>query len=679
MKTTLGGDRVGSGNKQEINLKNYGRSTHDMGYIFRSTMASGTLVPFINEIALPGDSFDIDLDTHVLTHPTIGPLFGSYKVQLDVYQVPMRLYNSMLHMNMLKIGLDMSAVKIPKIKIEAEDIFQGDNPDNKQINPSSIYAYLGIRGLGNNDLMGSQISNVITRKFNAMPLLAYWDIYKNYYANKQEEIGVVIHNNLIAIEAVVSDVTWVDSNGVQHAITQVPMATNALVAVQSENTNLQFEFTNCFEEFDIDRLIIQVTRLAENVDLKVSEIYENWLWNINTVTGDATLQGTVLKRNYPLNLATISCNGWAINTDIIGNLPPKLLKFDLENIDTMRTRILQAPQGVEFVIERGALNDLPPYTSGLELLEFPQGRFINAGSSGQEGLGIKTYQSDLFNNWLNKEWLDGDNGVNQITALSTLSGEITIDEINLQTKIYNMLNRINASGGSYDDWLDAVYSHERPKSIENPVYMGGLSRELVFDEVISNAASEDQPLGTLAGRGNLNGKKKGGRVKINVNEPSLILGIVSLTPRLDYSQGNKWSVDLDTINDLHKPALDGIGFQNLMTDNMAYFETTSTDGVITSNVVGKQPAWINYMTNVNQVYGNFADRNQQMYMVLNRRYEMGFNGTQPYIKDLTTYIDPSKFNHIFADTRLDAQNFWMQIKVDMIARRKMSAKIIPNL
>ena len=82
------------------------------------------------------------------------------------------------------------------------------------------------------------------------------------------------------------------------------------------------------------------------------------------------------------------------------------------------------------------------------------------------------------------------------------------------------------------------------------------------------------------------------------------------------------------------------------------------------------------MTNVNQVRGSFADKNDSMWMTLNRRYEVGNTGG---IDDLTTYIDPSKYNHIFADTRLDAQNFWVQISVDNIARRKMSAKVIPNL
>ena len=49
------------------------------------------------------------------------------------------------------------------------------------------------------------------------------------------------------------------------------------------------------------------------------------------------------------------------------------------------------------------------------------------------------------------------------------------------------------------------------------------------------------------------------------------------------------------------------------------------------------------------------------------------------IDDLTTYIDPVKFNYIFADTNLDAMNFWLQIKFGIKARRLISAKQIPNL
>ena len=49
------------------------------------------------------------------------------------------------------------------------------------------------------------------------------------------------------------------------------------------------------------------------------------------------------------------------------------------------------------------------------------------------------------------------------------------------------------------------------------------------------------------------------------------------------------------------------------------------------------------------------------------------------ISDLSTYIDPSKYNQIFADTSLSAQNFWVQTAVQMEVRRNISAKQIPNL
>ena len=250
-----------------------------------------------------------------------------------------------------------------------------------------------------------------------------------------------------------------------------------------------------------------------------------------------------------------------------------------------------------------------------------------------------------------------------------------------------MLNRIAISGGSYDDWLDAVYTHERSKSHENPIYHGSLIKELAFEEVVSNSdvevQGENQPLGTLAGRGRLTGKNKGGKIKIKIDEPSYIIGIVSLTPRIDYSQGNKWDMNLKTMNDLHKPALDEIGFQDLVTDQMAWFDTLVDGngfGEPVYNSAGKQPAWINYMTNVNQCRGNFAIEDNSMFMTLNRRYEFNEGGTQPAgIKDLSTYIDPSKYNSIFAQEDRSSQNFWVQISNRIFARRKMSAKVIPNL
>ena len=132
-----------------------------------------------------------------------------------------------------------------------------------------------------------------------------------------------------------------------------------------------------------------------------------------------------------------------------------------------------------------------------------------------------------------------------------------------------MLNRIALSGGSYEDWQEVTYGQNAIRRTESPVYMGGMSSEIVFEEVVSTAkVDEANPLGSLAGKGRLSGQK-GGKIEIKCTEPSIIMGIMSITPRLDYAQGNKWYMNLKTIDDLHKPALDGIGFQELITEQMA--------------------------------------------------------------------------------------------------------------
>ena len=80
-------------------------------------------------------------------------------------------------------------------------------------------------------------------------------------------------------------------------------------------------------------------------------------------------------------------------------------------------------------------------------------------------------------------------------------------------------------------------------------------------------------MGTLAGRGVMGDRHKGGKVVIKCTEPCIIMGIVSITPRIDYSQGNDWDIQLKTLADLHVPAMDQIGFQELITEKMAWWST----------------------------------------------------------------------------------------------------------
>lgn len=653
MKKTLGGDRLGSGKKMKVDLHGYERSTHNLSYIWRSTMAAGTLVPFMVEVAQPGDTFDIDLDVDIKTHPTIGPLFGSYKIQLDIFQAPVRLYQGQLHNNKLGIGMNMAAVKLPVITLKALEVPSEGDIDNAQINPSCILSYLGIRGVG------AVYGATADRNFNGLSYLTYWDIYKNYYSNKQEEIGAVIHTTKVAPTQTVDIIKTKGYSGGNYA--------------EYPASNLSPLGTDPYDQ-------IEITYTGARPILK--ELV------LNTSAGQFTIEelsGTIeegvgtITANYNMLAGRIEVYSWKYvgNSDTIAT-EIEIETFPLEDIDAMREAILQATTNpAPFVI-----NNAQKFPYKLLLNTMTDEEYTSYNST-QEGLGIKTYNSDLLNNWLSTEWIDGAGGISEVTAIDTSAGSFTIDTLILSRKVYNMLNRIAVSGGTYDDWQDAVFTHDRYVKCESPIYHGGLIKELVFQEVVSNSASESetegtQPLGTLAGRGVMARKHKGGSVTIKVDEMSYLMGIISLTPRIDYSQGNKWDINLKTMDDFHKPALDEIGFQELITEQMAWWDTVynNTTNQWEQKSAGKQPAWLNYMTNVNQTRGNFAIATNEMFMTLNRRYSRNADKT---IEDLTTYIDPSKFNFIFAQTSLDSQNFWAQISVDITARRKMSAKVMPNL
>jgi hypothetical protein len=299
-------------------------------------------------------------------------------------------------------------------------------------------------------------------------------------------------------------------------------------------------------------------------------------------------------------------------------------------------------------------------------------------SNTQYGLCLKTYNSDVYQNWINTEWIEGVNGINEASAVDVADGKLSMDALNLAQKVYNFLNRIAVSGGTYRDWLETVYTGGNyMERCETPMFEGGVSQEIVFQEVISNSASQDEPLGTLAGRGVTTGRQKGGHIRIKVTEPCYIMCICSITPRIDYGQGNTWDTYLETMNDWHKPALDGIGYQDSLNGERAWWtDYLTADPDLKRTAAGKTVAWINYMTNVNRTFGNFAPEMPESFMVLNRNYSMDNKGQ---IEDLTTYIDPVKFNYIFADTNLDAMNFWVQTKFDIKVRRLISAKQIPNL
>lgn len=683
IQKNIGGNRLGSGDKLTTRLHGYERSTHDLGKVTRTTMTVGTLVPIYTEFVQKGDVWDIDLETLIRTHPTNGPVFGTYKLQLDVFTADVRLYNRRLHNNPVGIGNKMNEVIFPRM------VLLGKNPkadegelNQQQIAPDSLLAYLGVRGLGTTGTLGT--GKVIIER-NAMPLMMYYEIYKEYYSNKQEEVGYIITPDITTGAGKVTTAYVVNEDASD--IRTIPLKQG-----QNNTSNPIFVSKNDSVVFYGENLARQQIMLYinGNTNNDLQKIDSASIWSNVYIKEDGT-QISYINPFTEFNIHIDSINGEdvIIIDQTVAGTETKIgiEEFPLKNIDDMRDLIFEQPYTSPLKIS---------YTTNSEETipyMMPYGATVNQygsvlGSGNQidsnmaayytmSGLALKTHQSDRFQNWLNTEWIDA---INDVSSVAISGNSFTIDALNLAEKIYKLENRIAIAGNTYQDWLEVVYGEKIHGAAEMPVYRGGMSAEIAFDEVISSSdamagTGEDQPLGTLGGRG-IQKMKKGGKIRFRAEEHGYVMILASITPRIDYYQGNKWWTKLETMDDIHKPQLDAIGFQELTTDEFAAWDTKLINGMENFYSIGKQPSWTHYMTNQNEIYGNFARENAEQFMVLARRYENDENGR---LADGTTYIDPTKYLYPFASVELKNQPFWVQVGTEAIVRRQMSANQMPNL
>lgn len=656
---TLGKNTLGDDNKMKVAMRNYDMSTHDISTVFRSTIGVGMLVPFCKILCQKGDIIDLNLINKTLSQPTLGPLFGSFKLQHFMFFGGFRLYNSWLHNNRTGIGMKMSDIKLPMMVADTK----GTTTSAKtNISSSALYKYLGWT---KSRREGSSATGGVYK--NGVPLLLYLDMFKNFFANTQEDKFYMISNvgSEPTIKANFGGTPAVDYRLPKTGLNVTPKNTDTVaITIPSSIKNYKDAWSSIV-------FAIQDNKTGSGTQVTADKL-----------TTDATKATITLNK-----FNTLYPDGGTLKSILLNSTAAFgafLKQYKLEILDQIRDVILHK-KGNETLVLTG--NQLGESQNGSAELA----TFIDDLKKSQEeklgGMLLKTYDSDIFNNWVKTDWIDGVGGITDITSIDITAndGKLTMDALNLQQKVYNMLNRIAVSGGTYRDWLETVYTAgkylDRP---ETPVFIGGMTQYIEFDEIISKSATEtvygSQPLGDIVAIGRGGKPMNSGHIHYQCEEPGYIMGLMAITPMVDYSQGNDFDLNLQTMDDLHKPALDGIGYQDLIQEQMvgetSVYENHETISSMRHLAANKTVAWIDYMTNYNRTYGDFAAGGALDFMVLNRRYEVN-NLNQ--IDDLTTYIDPQKYIEIFADTDLTSQNFWVQTVVQATRRGNYSAKQIPFL
>ncbi|QCS36898.1 major capsid protein [Tortoise microvirus 22] len=517
------------------------RSTQNLSFINRTSIAPGVLVPVMVKECLPGDTWSISIDSLMKTLPLNGPLMGSFKVQFDTYFCPVRFYNASLHDD--QYSFDPDTVYFPHIRVQQRGLDQEDLSVEKYagICPSSLLHHLGLPRW----ILPPKDTGSVSRYVNACPVLAYYEIFRNYYANTQEP---------------------------------------------------NFYYVNGFQD----------------------------------------IAGSPYR---------------------IGVSSSPLILIDQTRSDILRYSATTPNNSIQ-VPANG------PYNFSGDIHHVPLG-----------GLALRTYLPDMFSVWISEDRYED---TLSSALVDTTSGSFNMDALRLANKINKMLQKTLIAGGRYSDWQYVQYGQSLRRVVEVPSFVHSTSYELVFEDVVqtSDSGSDDNPLGSLGARGV--GSGFGRRFRHHCPEHGFLITVCSVIPRVDYYQGTKHYFNHQRLSDVHIPALDGVGFQDLLVDSLNSSDNgqTANGWAPLADAVGKQPAWTEYMTAVNEVHGDFAEENKLMYLTLARQF---VNDPFEVLNDYTAYIKPDYYNYAFADASLTAQNFWLQIKFSVFVKRAISKRVMPNL
>jgi hypothetical protein len=207
----------------------------------------------------------------------------------------------------------MSAIKLPQwvFEVNPKRANSGDTSEKENMtNPSSLWNYLGLRGTGT----VSPGSAIKEREFNAIPILGYYDIFKNYYANKQED-NFYLMDYYNRLTTVVGMSTRTPGTGTTVWTERNPnMFNNARVLLETESINLTLAGGNSMDQNEFEALTTVTVRVDQStpgytsektIETPLTQFFEFISYTPATLTYNYAIKvGTELARITILSITT---------------------------------------------------------------------------------------------------------------------------------------------------------------------------------------------------------------------------------------------------------------------------------------------------------------------------------------------------------------------------------------
>ena len=565
------------GNRSYFNWSYKNRVSADYGYV----------IP-VGLWDLPADThFELDVFAALSSFPTIAPLLGKLKFRLEAYFVEKACYNQKLRNND-RLSLDRD-IPWPVVSGPGGNYFspRGSLTELLQIYPAGfdgrMFVSSGVEGAH--------------PPLNAIPLIMYYDIYRNYYVNPQ------------------------DPNIPFRKSSYVPGEKNPFYDPEDQGSS----------EYIVD-------------PIPITDYY---------ITRD------------DLDEFVDNCRSTSVSV----------------NVDS----VYRTSFGVSLMPSYGnSTSTLPP----TELDHLRHRHY---------GLLRRTYNNDFFTSYVSNDNVELMKSHANIQVNNNL---VNVEQISLANRNWRIATRSILWGTDWKDYNKVHYGVNLLIPYGKPQFLGALSSDVTFNDVISQAqtgSQESSPnsnvnLGSRAGLAyGVLKNHKGKFVEFNTKDEGYVMVVASLVPEVDYYQGIDPMYFKTNLRHSWLQELNSVGMQDFHKSWATCVREADTLPVPFDDfnqAIHKVPIWFEYMAKYNQLHGDFTGENQLRYWVYARPFDSlaklfpgvfnDIDSQVTYNSNLSTYVLPELFNYVFANN-LGQDNFQLQFNFDCKASTMLDKQVIAYL
>lgn len=570
------------------------KSKFNLTHLHSATLDAGYLVPFLLQPTLPNDTFRIGLSTFLRAQPMLAPLMHEVYLNTQYWFVPYRLLWDSWE-DFITGGNNLTATpNFPVVVSTAEDAKVG-----------SLWDYFGFPLE-----TGVEVS--------AMPFRALAEIWNTRYRDEDLQTEIPISyasgSDSITSRKLLSPCISKDYFSISRPYTQ--RGPDVFVPITSGESS-----TQVFHEHTLE---VTYSILGDNSSLvdsyfkdatiTIYRILQNLVEPVETISyADSKERFLTLVNN-----ALFQSNRSFLNTQIASQVT-LVSSVDLKDIFD---KVVPGKVNNFFVPVPLSNSTVTGVKAGELLLK--KGKTMSTDCYSIKGFkscvsatitSDKTITSPQTNvspavSFTSPPWQDNDsvygtiNGVlanrSSLTWYVTLSstGALSIRDLRESSALQRYAERSLKYGNRYEEFIQREFGiSPRDSRIQRPEYLGGGRGLLNISEVLQTAESTDTGVGTMRGHGI--GAITQRRIKFRSPEHGIIIGLLSIRPKVVYTQG----IDREFLKrsrlDFFTPELANIGMQEVLTQEI--FATSSNK----SSVFGYSDRYQEYRYHKPIVTGEF--------------------------------------------------------------------------